>query len=197
MCAEPTRPGRGKWKEGVLGSGIAGVCVGFVGTLWIVWWLVVRGDFSAKISWEGSCRVDGESGGREAFSMGTVTRRGRRQGNEGRFGVHEKSQSELGKPRQVGIDTVAHYIGYFSSRTTTTLVLPYPSPSNTYTDHRRLGIHALSNIKRTRSLLYPAIEKVDEAILDHRIIQGPSPKEGALVPCANFVVVATKRSSHI
>jgi hypothetical protein len=43
---------------------MAGVGVGFVGALWIIWWLVVRGDFSAKtrISWEGSCRVGGESG---------------------------------------------------------------------------------------------------------------------------------------
>lgn len=54
--------GRGEWKEGVLGSGIAGVGVGFVGALWIIWWLVVGGDFGAKIGWESSCRVGGESG---------------------------------------------------------------------------------------------------------------------------------------
>jgi hypothetical protein len=34
--------------EGVLGSG---VCVGFVGALWIVRGSVVRGDFRAMIGW--------------------------------------------------------------------------------------------------------------------------------------------------
>jgi hypothetical protein len=90
--AEPARTGRGEWKEGVFGSGIAGVGVGFVGALWIIWWLVVRGYFGAKISWEGSCGVGGEPGDREAFSMWTITRRGRRQGSERRFGVHEKER---------------------------------------------------------------------------------------------------------
>lgn len=52
----------GEWEKSILGSGIAGVGVGFVSTLWIVWWLVVRGDFSAKIGWEGSRGVGGESG---------------------------------------------------------------------------------------------------------------------------------------
>jgi hypothetical protein len=93
LCAEPTRTRWGVWKEGVFGSGIAGVGVGFVGALWIIWWwLVVRGYFSAKISWEGSCRVGGESGDWEALSMRTISRRGRRQGSEGRFGVHEKER---------------------------------------------------------------------------------------------------------
>jgi hypothetical protein len=40
--------------KGVLGSGVS---VGFVGALWIVRGTVVRGDFRAMISWEGSCRV--------------------------------------------------------------------------------------------------------------------------------------------
>ena len=40
--------------EGVLGSG---VCISFVGALWIVRGAVVRGDFRARIRWEGSCRL--------------------------------------------------------------------------------------------------------------------------------------------
>jgi hypothetical protein len=62
VCAEPTVTRWGEWEKSILGSGIAGVGVGFVSTLWIVWWLVVRGDFSAKIGWEGSRGVGGESG---------------------------------------------------------------------------------------------------------------------------------------
>jgi len=41
---------------------MAGIGVGFVGALWIIWRLVVRGDFGAKISWKGSRGVGGESG---------------------------------------------------------------------------------------------------------------------------------------
>jgi hypothetical protein len=64
------------------------------------------------------------------------------------------------------------------------------TPSDTYTDHRCSRIYVLSTIKRTCDLLHPALGQEDEAKLDRGIIQGPSPKERALVPCANFVEVA-------
>jgi len=66
---------------------MAGVGVGFVGTLWIVWGTVVRGDFSAKISWEGSCGVGRESRDRETVSTRTISK--------GRFGLHGRKKGEL------------------------------------------------------------------------------------------------------
>lgn len=47
---------------------MAGVCVGFVSALWVVRRAVVRGDFRARIGWEGSCRVGRESGDGETVS---------------------------------------------------------------------------------------------------------------------------------
>ncbi len=41
---------------------MAGVGVSFVGAVWVVWWLVIRSDFGAKIGREGSRGVGGESG---------------------------------------------------------------------------------------------------------------------------------------
>lgn len=64
------------------------------------------------------------------------------------------------------------------------------TPSDTYTDHRCSRIYVLSTIKRACDLLNLALGQEDEAKLDRGIIQGPSPKERALVPCANFVEVA-------
>jgi hypothetical protein len=61
---------------------MAGVGVGLVGALWIVRGTVVRGDFSAKIGWEGSCGVGRESRDRETVSTRTITKE--------RFGLHEK-----------------------------------------------------------------------------------------------------------
>jgi len=89
---KPARTGRCERRKGVLGSGTASVGIGFVSALWIIRWSVVRGDFSAKISWEGSCGIGGESVDREAPCMRTITKRGRRRGGEERLGVHEKKR---------------------------------------------------------------------------------------------------------
>jgi hypothetical protein len=95
VCIKTTRTGRSEWKEGVLGSGMARVGVSFVGGIWVVRWLVIRDDFGARIGWKGSCGVGGQSGNREAFSLRTIAeRRGRRRGDKGRLGVHDKEEDK-------------------------------------------------------------------------------------------------------
>jgi hypothetical protein len=94
---------------------MAGVCVGFVSALWIVRRTVVRGDFRARIRWEGCCGVGRESGDGETGSTRTITKK--------RLCVHEERKKSESDGFEITPTTVQHItLQYLPYQTRTRII---------------------------------------------------------------------------